>query len=94
MQWFTFKTLGFTLSDGQTCKAGTQNECNKSHTFDTSKKITWVECIIWRDEWTILQINFYHYQQRLVQVGIPDDNFVKISNGAGRIEVFEIADDE
>ena len=36
-------------------------------------------------------MNFYHYQQRLVQVGFSEDY---VERNGGRREVFEIAEDE
>ena len=42
-------------------------------------------------EYDILQINFYHSEERLVSVGWDDDAVEK--NGL-RIEVFEIDEDE
>ena len=39
-------TFGLTLSCGQSCQAGSKYDCDESHTFDQSKKITKVECII------------------------------------------------
>ena len=83
-------TIGFTLNDGQTCKAGTE-DCNKSHSFDPTKKITKIEVIIYKHEKMIMQINFYHHQQRLVKVGYGDGG---VKTWGGRVELFEIADDE
>ena len=34
VKWKFTATLGFTLSDGKTCKAGTSNDFNDSHVFD------------------------------------------------------------
>ena len=51
-----------------------------------------IETIINKGEYSILQINFYHHQQRLVAVGGWGDQGVKLLGG--RREVFEIADDE
>ena len=39
------------------------------------------------------QINFYHHQQRIVQLGKYEDE-IKSYGFNGRREVFEIADDE
>ena len=55
------------------------------------KRITKVESIINKAEWNILQTNFYHHRERLVQVGW-NDRIVK--KHGGRKEVFEIAEDE
>ena len=87
--WHGNLTIGLQLSDGQTCKAGDRDFIN-SHIFDPVKKITKVEVIIHMWEVTLLQINFYHHQQRLVQVGQSDDYV----NLFGRVEVFSIDDDE
>ncbi len=91
VEWYGLLALSITLNDGQTCKAGANIEVNESHTFDRAKKITKIECIIENNEWNILQINFYHGEERLVAV-FWSDNFVK-RDGA-RVEVFEIAEDE
>ena len=45
VSWGNTATLAFTLTDGQSCKAGTYN-FNNYHTFDPAKKITKIECII------------------------------------------------
>ena len=92
VQWNDIASLGFTLTDGQTCKAGSDEFCD-SHIFEPSKKITRVECIITEYEREIVQINFYHDGERLVMVGKNDDE-VKEHGGDGRKEVFEIAEDE
>ena len=39
-------TLGFTLSDKQTCKAGTLREYNKSYDFPPDQKIVKVDVIL------------------------------------------------
>ena len=62
-----------------------------SHTFDPSKKITKIECILGKNEQKIRQINFYHHEERLAKVGLLDGD---LKMRAGRREVFEIADDE
>ena len=56
-------------------KAGKKNFTNK-HIFDPAKKITKIETIIVHTEWDIMQINFYHHEERLVAVGL-DDVWVK-----------------
>ncbi len=92
VKWIGIATysLGFTLSDGQTCKAG-RNGFSERHTFDPAKKITKVECIISNSENSILQTNFYHKEERLVAVGWDDENVKKFGL---RKEVFEITDNE
>ena len=92
VQWSGFiHTIGFTLSDDQSCKAGTR-DFNQSHTFDPTKKITRIETVITKDESFILQMNFYHHNQKLTSVGLTDDDWVR-KNG-GRREVFESSEDE
>ncbi len=81
-----------TLSNGESCEAGSYWEDEKSHTFDQNKKITKVECIIHGNEGWIIGMNFYSGQERLVKVGEDDDWYVE-ENG-GRVEIFEIAADE
>ena len=56
--WNEWATIGFNLSDGQFCKAGTL-DFNKSYTVDPIKKITLIECVIRKNEYRIIQINFY-----------------------------------
>ncbi len=85
------KTLEITLSNGESCTAGSYNKVDRWHTFDQNKKITKVECIIDKYEFRILQINFYSGQETLVQVGVSDDDVKKYG---GRVEIFEIAADE
>ena len=80
----SLKLINFTLSDGQTCTAGTfyvknnretiretipDDKLDQSHTFDSAKKITKIETIIFKAESLLMQINFYHYEERLVQMG-------------------------
>jgi hypothetical protein len=43
-------TLGITLSNGESCTAGSAYKVTKSHTFDSNKKITRVEVIIYKFE--------------------------------------------
>ena len=96
VQWLkNLYTLSFTLNDVQIGKAGKDN-LTESHTFDPAKKITRVQCIIGKDEYAIIQINFYHKYERLVTVLGSDTDVwvVKLDGGAGRREVFEIGDDE
>ena len=85
-------TLGFTLIDGQSVKVGMKWNFSKSHTFDPTKKITRVETMIDMHEDVILRINFYHHGERLVAVGLRKDADVEVRGG--RVEVFDIADDE
>jgi hypothetical protein len=85
-------TLEITLSNGESCTAGSHYNVDESHTFDPNKKITKVECIIYQKEWDIVRINFYSGQETLLKVGCDDDEFVKI--WGGRVESFEIAADE
>ncbi len=92
VEWFDIETLSFTLSNGESCTAGSRYKVNKSHTFDPNKKITKVECIINKSTQYIMRINFYTGQKRLVLVGNDYDDYVK--EYGGRIEIFEIADDE
>ena len=59
VQWESnLNTISFTLTDDQTCKAGTR-VLTKSHKFDQKKKITKIEVIINTNEHFICQINFY-----------------------------------
>ena len=44
VDWNT-QTLGFTLTNGETCTAGSQKAI-KSHTFDPNKKITKIKVIM------------------------------------------------
>ncbi len=80
-----------TLSNGESCTAGSYNKVEQSHTFDRNKKITKVECIIREYEVDIIRINFYSGQETLVQVGTSD---WRVKNYGGRVESFEIAADE
>ncbi len=92
VEWYSIYTVGFTLSNGDHCSAGSYFKVNESHTFDQNKKITKVECIIKNDEDYIIRMNFYSGQETLVKVGWDDDDDVK--DFGGRVESFEIADDE
>ena len=52
VQWsysYNIKSLGFTLSDGKSCRTGNEN-FEDSHTFDPQKKITKVVCKYGDDE--------------------------------------------
>ena len=71
--------------------AGTKFDCNKSHILDPAKKITRIETIINIYENGIIEINFYHLQQRLVAVGATD---WYVNEFGGRREVFSIGEDE
>ena len=89
VQWNSVYTLRCTLNDGQSCKAGISKDLNASYTFDPAKKITTIEHIINMAEAKIIQINFYHKEERLVRMAIYSDDEVKV--WGGRREVFEIA---
>ena len=91
VSWNNIYSIGFTLSDDQTCKAEKYAFTN-NYIFDQAKKITRVEVIIRNDEFMILRINFYHQQQRLVMLGETDDE--EVNYLFGRVEVFEIDEDE
>ncbi len=84
-------TLEITLSNGESCTAGSYYEVNNWHKFEPKKKITKVECIISKNELDIMRINFYSGQETLVQVGMNDEYVKKY---CGRVEIFEIAADE
>ena len=90
VSWCDCFTTGFTLSDGRFCMAGT-NPFTESYTFNPAKKITKIIVTLWKHENAILQISFYHHQQRLVAVGRNDDWVVKFGY---RREEFLIAEDE
>jgi hypothetical protein len=90
VEWNYMDTLSLTLSNGESCNSGVW-KVDKSHTFDPNKKITKVECIIQRDEWNILRINFYSEQETLCKVGYGDD---WVKSYGRRVEIFEIAADE
>jgi hypothetical protein len=53
VHWNTIYTLGITLSDGKTCKAGTKYDYKDSHSFNPAKKITRIETIVTYDETVI-----------------------------------------
>ena len=90
VHWDKNCSLGLTLNDDKSCKAGTV-VCNNSHTFDPTKKITRVEVIIEKFERSIVQINFFSGEERLVAVGLFDDYD---KSWGGRRETFEMAADE
>ena len=90
MQWTDVFTIGFTLNDGQNCKAVNDN-FKSFHTFDPNKKITRIETIISSDEYVIAQINFYHNEERLVATGKSDS--VMSERGGVRV-IFDIAANE
>ena len=90
VQWYKYQSLELTLSDGQSCKAGTAHNFTHSHTFNPAKKITKVECRL-MDQKYIVQINFYNNTERLVAVGQSDDY---VFWNAKKREVFDIAEDE
>ena len=70
--------------------AGTK-DCKNIYIFDPTKKVTRIECIIYTNELFIAQINFFHNDERLVQLGHED---LEVKIYGGRREVFEIAGDE
>jgi hypothetical protein len=74
-------TLRITLSNGESCTAGSYYKLANSHTFEPNKKITKVEVIIWIDESYIYKINFYSGKERIVSVGKADDAYVKKYGG-------------
>ncbi len=84
-------TLEITLSNGESCTAGSTYKVEESHTFDQNKKITKVEVIIRYNERCIIRINFYSGRETLVKVGMNDD---EVKEEGGRVESFEIAADE
>ena len=61
--------LGFTRSDGESCKVGTCDDLTKSHSFDPTKKITCVDVTISMTEAGIKLIKFWHNNEILVQLG-------------------------
>ena len=87
-------TLGFTLTDGESCKSGATRDFECSHTFDQSKKITRIKTIIHSNENDILQINFFAGEQLLCKLGCHDDDLVKYYGVKDRVVTFEIAADE
>ena len=91
VQWNVYSTLGFTLSDGQTCRAGTSWDFVNSHVFDQSKKITKIVTTVHWNEVDIAQIKFWSAQELLCTVGYPDDGK---EPWGGRVVSFEIAADE
>jgi hypothetical protein len=54
VKWRTNITLGFILSNNESCIAGSAQEVNMSHIFDPKKKITKVEVIIHKGEDTFV----------------------------------------
>jgi hypothetical protein len=44
-EWYNFKIISFTLSNGESCTAGSDSEVIDSKIFDPNKKITRVEMI-------------------------------------------------
>ena len=82
MKWsslFGLWSLGFTLNNGQSCRAGRNPDPDRlgldpykfahSHTFDPTKKITKIECGIGQSEYSIDRISFYHQKRTLHQFG-------------------------
>jgi hypothetical protein len=49
-----FFSRRFTISNGESCTAGSQHENDKSHTFDPNKKITKVKVVIQFEESCII----------------------------------------
>ena len=76
-----FECLGFSLNDGQSCRAG-ERDYTKSYTFKQAKKITRISTVIWNMSMTssIIQINFYHHQERLLRLGDSDKNALTEGN--------------
>ena len=60
--------------------------------FDQTRKITRIKVKVYKDELSIPQISFYSGTRELFTVG-AEDGYVEY-NGLGRVETFEIADDE
>ena len=93
IKWSKPDALSLTLSDDQSCEARRRfGGFTDSHTFDPAKKITKIEVIIHKYDSDILSIDFYHYHQALVSVKYSDDWYIE--DYRGRVEVFNIADDE
>ena len=92
VQWYgNIVSLGFTLSDGKNCRAGTSYDFNRSHVFDPSKKITKIVTTVNKYEDYITQINFFSGEELLCKVGLNDGyDWMK----GGRDVAFEIADDQ
>ena len=67
VKWSLIAGIAFTLSKCLTCKAGKQ-DFKYSHIFNPTIKITRLEVVIHKNEVDIIQMNFYHHQQRLVAV--------------------------
>ena len=79
------------FSDGSEYGVGTK-EYSQSYTFEPNKKITKIECIMEKSEWDLLRITFYSGKETLVKVGSANDDMVNFYGG--RVEEFNIADDE
>jgi hypothetical protein len=79
-----------TLSNGESCKLGSE-KIDEWHTFDRNKKITKVEVIMNKDEFMILQMNFYSGQETLLKLGESDWH---VKRRGGKVESFEINADE
>ncbi len=84
-KWEETFSIGFTLSNGNSCLAGTSYEVINRYTFDPKKKITRIEATIRPDEWQIHQINFYSGEELLVTVGASEG---KTRLASGRVEIF------
>jgi hypothetical protein len=65
VKWNHTFSLGFALSDGQLCEAGSENFYT-SYSFDPNLKITRIECMIGKGEYSICRINFYSDNRKLV----------------------------
>ena len=85
-------SLGFTSSDGKSCRAGRQFNFTKSHVFDPSKKITKILTTVEKKGWWIEQIKFFSGEEELCRVGYTDDDWMLRQQC--EVESFEIADDE
>ena len=94
IEWYgSIETLGFTLSDGQSCRGSGKRDFNNCHTFDPKKKITRVECIIAKSEYGIFRISFFSDEETLYSLGwmnLSDEIF----EYGGRVETFHISEDE
>jgi hypothetical protein len=82
--------LGLVLSDGQSFNAGIK-DMNESKTFEISKKITKVECLLDTDERVFLGIFFYHGKERLISLRF---GFFPGTGYSEKREVFDIAENE
>jgi hypothetical protein len=93
VQWNSsyVSTLGITINNGESVKSGSTYNFKTSHTFDQSEKITRIVTTIAKNEWLIMQINFFSGEELLCTMGERD--YWAKRNG-GRVVTFEIAADE